>query len=933
MHSRARVIESRTTRTEIFGLAHPAAFSATMADAPEETIPSHFKSHQDEELIRLALHNSPFFSCLDEEQLDRFVAAAELKSFANPGHVVIAEGRIDEETTLGNANNVVDEESLRQDIPSINEVFAPQEETEHSDPKSSEVDKDTDSKNDNEENPLDPLPDIVKVETPDVPSLIDETAPPDVDDHAPIKSGIPRLLYIVRSGKAKVWLCRPTSFEPFSPATLGEGSIFGEGGFLFGRQHSASVRVDSPPLECWVVDIATFRDSILLSGEPKRLFQEHATHQDEDGEWYMTVEDFVTAITNGDMGSIGLSLPQESSLLNLHIANTYNVLHAPHNASNPTSQRLYLKDFCFFHFIVARPDPEVDLAFLLMDDQQTGKISLDDLKRFLGPVFPGLDFNQAFFKRYFGEMNDKTIRQGHFSQFLVDLQREIGKQAFLQALAQRDSEYLDAVEFVRILKSSAWRIPAGVIARLETLYDASHNSRGTLFSYGDFLAFQEVLGNLPFICNMIDRVEDLKGTKDVSPDDFKIANQVLGLGDRFSRRQVDIVFQLFDVDKDGFVSHDDTVAVCGLDFARRLVYNEGKLAITPAIRAEITNTINIDDEVQQDRNRSSWGPRVASSIFDFSFAAVFGGFAVGILYPIDIVKTRIMNQRRGRKNALLYQGSLDCLRQIIRNEGIPGLYRGIIPNLLCVAPERAIKLQVHHLVKEAVCSVIDSDPSTPSLWLETFAGGCAGASQILVTNPMEIAKIRLQMQGETKRVLLAKGITPLSAPGFLGVMRGLGFPGVYRGASACLLRDIPFSAIYFTSYAALRRHLTPPDGAEKYGFETLVAGTAAAIPAALITNPADVVKTRLQTIARPGETSYHGIKDCFTKVLEEEGPMAFMRGSVARVLRIAPQFGISMLAFDTVLKLLQLSSYETARPPTDVPVESAKRSRPQENVA
>jgi solute carrier family 25 (mitochondrial aspartate/glutamate transporter), member 12/13 len=285
-----------------------------------------------------------------------------------------------------------------------------------------------------------------------------------------------------------------------------------------------------------------------------------------------------------------------------------------------------------------------------------------------------------------------------------------------------------------------------------------------------------------------------------------------------------------------------------------------------------------------------------------------------------------MNQRHSSRNTILYQGPLDCLRQIMRNEGTTGLYRGIVPNLLLVAPERAIKLQVHHLVKEAVCSVSDSDPAQTSLWIEAFSGGCAGASQILVTNPMEIAKIRLQMQGETRRVLLSKGITPLSSPGFAGVLRGLGFPGVYRGASACLMRDIPFSAIYFTSYAALKHYYLPSNGSEHYnGLETLLAGTAAAIPAALLTNPADVVKTRLQTIARPGETTYHGIDDCFRKILDEEGPIAFTRGGLTRVLRIAPQFGISMLAFETVTKFLNLSSYDTARPPTDIPVASTRR--------
>jgi hypothetical protein len=87
------------------------------------------------------------------------------------------------------------------------------------------------------------------------------------------------------------------------------------------------------------------------------------------------------------------------------------------------------------------------------------------------------------------------------------------------------------------------------------------------FAYGDFLVFQEVLGNLPFICNLIDQAQEIKKGP-LSPDDFKVANRVLGLGGRLSRQQVDIVFGLFDLDCNGYVSHEDTVKVCGADCAR-----------------------------------------------------------------------------------------------------------------------------------------------------------------------------------------------------------------------------------------------------------------------------------------------------------------------------------------------------------------------------
>lgn len=65
------------------------------------------------------------------------------------------------------------------------------------------------------------------------------------------------------------------------------------------------------------------------------------------------------------------------------------------------------------------------------------------------------------------------------------------------------------------------------------------------------------------------------------------------------------------------------------------------------------------------------------------------------MYPIDLVKTRMQNQRTGSFiGELMYRNSYDCFKKVIRHEGIFGLYRGLLPQLMGVAPEKAIKLTV-----------------------------------------------------------------------------------------------------------------------------------------------------------------------------------------------------------------------------------------------
>merc|ERR1712156_1338283 len=157
-------------------------------------------------------------------------------------------------------------------------------------------------------------------------------------------------------------------------------------------------------------------------------------------------------------------------------------------------------------------------------------------------------------------------------------------------------------------------------------------------------------------------------------------------------------------------------------------------------------------------------------------------------------------------------------------------------------------------------------------------------------------KIRLQVAGEIASGERISAIT---------VVRDLGFFGLYKGARACLLRDIPFSAIYFPAYAHLK-----PKFADDTGYNSplslLVAGAISGIPAAVLVTPADVIKTRLQVVAKEGQTSYSGVLDAARKIYAEEGFGAFWKGSVARMCRSSPQFGVTLLTYELLQRSLDI---------------------------
>ena len=97
--------------------------------------------------------------------------------------------------------------------------------------------------------------------------------------------------------------------------------------------------------------------------------------------------------------------------------------------------------------------------------------------------------------------------------------------------------------------------------------------------------------------------------------------------------------------------------------------------------------------------------------------------------------------------------------------------------------------------------------------------------------------------------------------------------------------------------------------------------------AASLTTPADVIKTRLQTAG----SNYKGLLGCAMKIYEEEGASAFFKGAEMRVFRSSPQFGITLLAYEFLGRLMDTAKKENgvpggyadkkfATPPTNAPI-------------
>ncbi|XP_014447001.1 mitochondrial glutamate carrier 2 isoform X2 [Tupaia chinensis] len=299
---------------------------------------------------------------------------------------------------------------------------------------------------------------------------------------------------------------------------------------------------------------------------------------------------------------------------------------------------------------------------------------------------------------------------------------------------------------------------------------------------------------------------------------------------------------------------------------------------------------------------------------------VAGLVGVTCVFPIDLAKTRLQNQH----GTAMYKGMIDCLVKTARAEGFLGMYRGAAVNLTLVTPEKAIKLAANDFLRQ----LLMEDGRQRDLKMEMLAGCGAGMCQVVVTCPMEMLKIQLQdagrsaghPQGPTSGPPSARPYSTSSASTHKRpsatliaweLLRTQGLAGLYKGLGATLLRDIPFSIIYFPLFANLN-HLGIDELTGKASFaHSFLSGCAAGSVAAAAVTPLDVLKTRIQTLKKGlGEDVYTGIADCARKLWTQEGPSAFMKGAGCRALVIAPLFGIAQGVYfigigERVLKALE----------------------------
>ncbi|EIM23294.1 mitochondrial carrier [Wallemia mellicola CBS 633.66] len=554
-----------------------------------------------------------------------------------------------------------------------------------------------------------------------------------------------------------------------------------------------------------------------------------------------------------------------------------------------------VEDFITFENLLKQPDAPFQVAFQYFDKRNKGSVSFNDFKnvfsQYLGNQAIPFDFNCDWLKLYLGktsDTNEHVLAYHEFTQMMKGLQGERIRQAFHYFDKDNDG-WIRPEDFQKIiLEVASHKLSGPVLDRLPSLCHITADQR---ISYADVRAFYNVLHDMDAVEHVVDVATAQSPDGRISPSDFLATAQRNTRYGSFSPMEVAFAWHLASPGAVGRAgTPEPDVRLSKADFDALFDPNWTPIeALAPSQppKSALHETL--------------------MGIYNFALGGLAGATGATVVYPIDLVKTRMQNQRSAVVGEMMYTNSIDCVKKVMRNEGFKGFYRGLLPQLVGVAPEKAIKLTVNDAVRHLAQNTETGQISLP--W-EIIAGGAAGGSQVVFTNPLEIVKIRLQIQGEAAKLGEAQ------PRGAFHIIRQLGLLGLYKGATACLLRDVPFSMVYFTSYAHLKKDFFKEGlHGKKLGFgETLLSAAVAGMPAAYLTTPADVIKTRLQAEARQGQTNYRNVGHAFTSILKEEGAKALFKGGPARVLRSSPQFGVTLVAYEWLHKLLPYPFRNTESP-------------------
>ncbi|XP_006824204.1 mitochondrial glutathione transporter SLC25A39-like [Saccoglossus kowalevskii] len=234
----------------------------------------------------------------------------------------------------------------------------------------------------------------------------------------------------------------------------------------------------------------------------------------------------------------------------------------------------------------------------------------------------------------------------------------------------------------------------------------------------------------------------------------------------------------------------------------------------------------------------------------------------------------------------------DAFIKIGRNEGVTSLWSGLPPTLLMAVPATMIYFTAYDQLKMFLG--FGRKNAAAVWWIPMSAGIIARIGAVSVINPLELIRTKMQSKALTYTELKNCVKTAIAQDGWLSLWRGL---------APTLLRDVPFSAMYWTNYEIFKSVLcTRCELREPTLAISFASGAVSGMIAGVMTMPFDVVKTHRQTELGekniPGKQMPTSTLSIMKKIYRERGTRGLFAGMTPRIIRVAPACAIMISSYE-----------------------------------
>lgn len=273
---------------------------------------------------------------------------------------------------------------------------------------------------------------------------------------------------------------------------------------------------------------------------------------------------------------------------------------------------------------------------------------------------------------------------------------------------------------------------------------------------------------------------------------------------------------------------------------------------------------------------------VSNPVMKAFLAGSLSGTCSTLLFqPLDLVKTRVQ-QHSGASRVSLVR----VITNVVSQESLRGLWRGVMPSMVKTVPGVGLYFSSMHYMKTTFC---EGRPSH----LQSIMIGCSArtmAAGIMI--PFTVIKTRF----ESPNFNYNSTVQAMRA-----IIRTEGVRGLTLGLGPTLVRDVPFSGLYLMFYEHLK-NITPQDVKMNHSsYVHFACGITAGFLASLVTQPADVIKTKLQL--SPDTKS---VVTVIGQVYRQQGLMGFTSGLVPRSLRRTLMAALAWTVYEKMIKSIGL---------------------------